>query len=250
MKRWLVLFLLAAFFSGNARAADPLAATAAAAWEKRADVTQALLAVDLYHRLAAADPKDFDSRLRVARGVYWILAELETPLDKDEKLRLYEQAIQGCNEIIARDENSAGAWNWLMWNMGAYTLERGIFSGWNLREAIVGTIMIAKTDVNYDFGGVYRHWARVIFETPGLMGRFLHFTDDDSIWLYKKAIAVDPKYAQNHFFLGETYEKIGRPAEAKKEFDFCAALPDDALPDRVPETQLYKKMAAEKLKKL
>jgi len=217
------------------------------AWAARENPRQVMTAIRLYQELADKDPDDFDSRVKVAMSVYWLLEELEYEMDKDEKVRLYDRAINGCNQILEKDEDNVAAWHWLIWDMGALTLVKGIFSGWNLREAIVGTIMVAKGDADFHYGGVYLYWGRVIYETPGLMGRFLHFTDEDSVWLYEKAIEVEPRYLRSHYFLGETYEKLGRTGEAKKQYQYCVDTPDDVLPGMEPETRLYKKRAGKKL---
>ena len=82
------------------------------------------------------------------------------------------------------------------------------------------------------------------------MGRFLHFSDEDSVWLYQKSIAVEPRYLRTHVFLAETYEKMGREEEARKEYQFCVELPDHALAGMEPENRWYKEIARKRLAKL
>jgi tetratricopeptide (TPR) repeat protein len=221
-----------------------------AAWAARDDVKQTLLAFELYEQLAKQNPNDFESRIRMARAAYWAMEELEADLSKNEKIDMYDRAIRACNEVIEKDPENVAAWHWLIWDMGALTLVKGVFSGWNLREGIVGTIMVAKNDVEFHHGSVYLYWGRVVYETPGLMAKFLHFADEDSLWLYGKAIEIEPDYLRAHIFMAETYEKLGRKEEAKKEYRFCVDLPEDALPGMEPENRLYKKLAAERLKDL
>ena len=59
-----------------------------------------------------------------------------------------------------------------------------------------------------------------------------------------------PNYAGNRFFLAEAYVKDGRNDLATKELEAAAALPDNALPDAVPEQRMEKKRAAELLKRI
>ena len=250
MKQTMLVVGLLVLLPVLARADGDLKSRADAAWEARENPAQARVAVDLYQQLAAKDPADVESRLRVARGTYWLLEELKVEMEKEQKTALYDRAIKGCNDIIARDEDNVGAWYWFMWDQGARTLINGVFSGWDLRAAIVGTIMVAKGNVNYDSGGVYRYWGKVIYETPGLMGKFLHFSGADSVWLYRQALKVEPKYLPTHLFLAETFEELGRAADAKKEYQFCVDQPDNTLPLFGPETRLYKRLAREKLAKL
>jgi len=250
MKRTIQLCVIAIFIPMIVQAQTDLKARADAAWAGRGNPEKALLAIELYAQLVAKNPNDFNSRIRLAQATYWAVEELKVDIPKKKKVELYNRAIKACNEIIARDEENVAAWYWLMWDMGARTLVKGAFSGWNLREAIVGTIMVTKKDVSFHYGGIYRYWARVIYETPGLMSKFLHFTNEDSVWLYKRAIAVEPKYLRTRFYLAETYEKMGKKEDAKREYRYCANLPDNAIPELTPETRLYKRLAKERLKKM
>jgi len=230
------------------RPGPDLADRAQAAFQGRGDPAKALLAIELCDQLARQNPGDLDSRIKVGRLVYWVIEEQKSVTERSRKIELFEKAIKNLREVIDKDEDNVAAWHWMMWDMGALTLAKGVFSGWNLKDGVIGTIMVSKGDVNFFYGGVYRHWARLIYETPKIMSRFLHFTDLDSIWIYKRAIAVEPNYLLNHFWLAETYEKIGRRQEAGEEYEFCANLPDGALLDMVPENRLYKKLARERLK--
>jgi hypothetical protein len=114
----------------------------------------------------------------------------------------------------------------------------------------VGTIMVAKSNIGYQYGGVYCYWGLVINAMPRLLGKFFHFSNDDAIWLYKRAIAIEPKFLRNHFFLGASYELGDRKAEAMQEYRFCVAQPDNALPQAVPENRWYKKLAKERIAEL
>lgn len=260
MKRILLVFALVFLPSVSALAGgtDDLKNKAQAAWTARDNPASALLAVELYRKICAADPKDVASRLRLANAAYWVLeqdegrAEIEDRdrLPKDKQIELAEIGIKSCREILARDEHNAEASYWLMWDMAARTLARGIFSGFAFKEAVVGTILISKMDAGYQYGGVYRYWGRIIYEMPGLLGKFFNFSDADSVWLYRQAIATGPNYLRNRYWLAETYLKMGRTAEAQKELQFCLNLPDQALPGEAPENRLYKQRAKVKLGKL
>lgn len=243
---WALMFFV---WPASAGAADDLQSRAETAWAGRENPARTLLAVQLYEQLANKNPADFSSRVRLAQAVYWAV-EQSPNLPSEKSVPLLEKGVKACREVLAKDENNVEANYWLMWNMGALTLARGIFSGFAFKEAVVGTIMVAKGNHKYWYGGVYCYWGRVIHEIPGLLGKFFHFSPEDSVWLYQHAIAIEPRYLRNHFFLAESYEKMGKKEEARKEIQFCLNQPDNALPEIVPENRFYKKLAREKLAKL
>ncbi|HUT54516.1 MAG TPA: hypothetical protein VM658_14090 [bacterium] len=245
---FLVLFFLPLY----CHAADGLREKADRAWAGREDPQQAMLAVQLYEQLATKDVKDRAARLRLAEAAYWACEQDDyfQKLDKDLKADIADKGVKACRELLAKNEDDPEANYWLMWDMAARTLNKGIFSGFALKDSIVCTIMVAKSDVNMGHGGVWRYWARVIFEIPGLLGRFFHFTDDDTAWLYQRSVAVNPNYLRNRFWLAESYERMEKTGLAKKEYQFCAGLQDDAVPEAAPENKLYKKWAEERLAKM
>jgi len=250
MRRLIRLILVLVLAPTVSSAKDDLKTRAEAAWLARDKPEQALLAIDLFKELSRQNPNDFESRIFQARAAYWVLEEMRLELDKSQKIKMCESAIQGLHEILGKDEENVAAWYWLVWDLGALTMIKGPFSGWSLKEGIIGTIMVSKGDVNYHYGGIYRYWGRVIYETPGMMKKFLHFADGESVWIYQRAIKAEPKYLRNHFYLAETYEKMGQKDQARKEYEFCASLPEGALPEIIPETRFYKRLGREKLDNL
>jgi len=237
---------------------DDLEARAEAAWQKRDNLDQALLAVDLYKQLVAKNPGDDKMKIKLARAAYWAIEADDAlmkingsaSLNKDKRVELAQTGIDTCRVILARDQHHPEANYWTMWNMAAKTLAKGIFSGFAFRDSVVGTIMVSKNDVGYHYGGVYTYWGAVISQIPGLLGRFFHFTKDDSVWLYQQSMAVEPNYLKTHVWLAEVHEDMGKKDLARKEYEFCASASADALPEVAPENRLYKRLAEKRLKKL
>jgi tetratricopeptide (TPR) repeat protein len=237
------------------RSQDALADKAEAAWAARGDLAQALLAVELFEQLASRAPGDTSVRIKLAQAAYWAV-ELDEAIsnttgadrmDKDRQAALTEIGITACREVLARDQAHVGANYWLMYNMAARTLAKGIFSGFAFRDSVVGTIMVSKADVDYHYGGVYRYWGAVIVQIPDLLGKFFHFTKDDSVFMYQQAIAAEPRYLRTHVWLAECYQEMDRNDLAKAEYEFCVAQDPDALPDAAIENAVYKKLAEKRL---
>ena len=244
---WVVAALLFAPFSGDA--ADDLLARADAAWAGRDNKAQTLIAIQLYEQYAAKNPADAAVRVKLAHATCWAF-EQDPEMGKYRILELMEKGIKACHEVLARNEDNPEANYWLMWNMAGKTLMKGVFSGFAFKEALVATIMVSKRDVGYQYGGVYCYWALVINSLPSLLGRFFHFSNDDAIWLYQRAVRIEPRYLRNHFFLGATYELSDQKDKAQAQYQFCLDQSDDALPEAIPENKLYKKAAQEAMAKL
>lgn len=237
---------------------DTLREKAEAAWQHRDDLARAKESVECYEKLAADKPQDVDLRIRLARSTYWVIEADEirsavygTPrLSKDEQVRFANKGISSCREVLSRDSENARAHYWLIWNMAARTLARGLFSGFAFKDSVLGTIMVSKSDHSYMYGGIYRYWARIIYEMPSLLGRFFHFSDEDSVTFYQKAISIQPNYLRSHFWLAETYEKMDRHEKAKAEYRFCVDLPEGSLAEVAPENKLYRLWAKKRLEEM
>lgn len=251
MRGGLMLWGLAllVIFPGAARSQDDLRARADAAWALREDPAQILVAIDLYEKCAARDPDNKEVRILLARATDWFFQQ-DPEMDKSQAVRILDKGVKACKEILAKNEDDMEANYWLMWTMADRTYSKGILSGFAFKEALVGSIMVAKSDIGYQYGGTYCYWGLVINSIPGLLGKFFHFSNDDAIWLYKRAIAVEPRYLRNHFYLGATYHVEGMRDEALKEYSFCVNQPDGALPEAIPENLFYKRMAREAITEL
>lgn len=243
---WALVFFMVPF---SGRSADDLRTRADAAWAARETPAQTLLAIQLYEQLAAKNPADKAVRIRLAQAASWAF-EQDPKMGNDKVVQIMDKGIKACKEILAQNEDDPEANYWLMWDMAGRTLARGVFSGFAFKEALVATIMVAKSDIGYQYGGVYCYWAIVINTLPNLLGRFFHFSNDDAVWLYQRAVALEPRYLRSRFFLGVSYEVAGKKAEARKEYQFCISQPDDALPEAIPENKLYRELAKETILKL
>ncbi|MFO8056005.1 MAG: hypothetical protein R6V10_01745 [bacterium] len=234
---------------------DDLRNRADAAWQDRDDQAKAEQALELYRKLAEQHPDSIDLRIREARAAYWVIevdeirsAVYDTErMDKDEQAAFANQGIAACREVLSRDSENHRAHYWLIWNMAARTLAQGLFSGFAFKDSIMGTIMVSKADHSYQYGGIYRYWARIIHYMPGLLGRFFHFTEKDAVRFYKQAIGIQPNYLRSHFWLAETYEELDMPGKAKEEYRFCVDFPEGSLPEVAPENKLYRLWAKKRL---
>ncbi len=252
------LAFMVLLFPFTVTAQDDLRERAKEAWQHRDDLDRAQEAAGLYEKLAEEDPADTDVRIRLARATYWVIEADEIlsgvrdthRMGKNKQAMYADKGIAACREVLDIDSENHRAHYWMIWNMAARTLAKGLFSGFAFKDSVLGTIMVSKADHSYMYGGIYRYWARIIYEMPGLLGRFFHFTDEDSVTFYKKSIAIQPNYLRTHFWLAETYEKRGREKKARKAYQFCVDLPEGSLPEVAPENRLYRLWAEKRLEKM
>ena len=122
------------------QAGDDLKAEARAAWAERGDPARARQALDLYEKIAAQDPADIDTRIKLARAAYWVVEmdDEAQAMPKDRKVAISDKGIQACRQVLEQNEDHVGASYWLMWNMAARTYNKGIFSGFAFKDSIVG----------------------------------------------------------------------------------------------------------------
>jgi hypothetical protein len=258
MKKTVCFFLVLALAPSLCLSEDSLEQRAKAAWDRRDELDQALLAVELYEQLAQKDPGDIESRIMIARATHWaieadeILAELtgRDKMSRNAQAELMELGIKACREVIEKDPENIEANYWIIWDMAARTMAKGIFSGFAFKEAIMGTILVSRKDVTYQYGGIYRYWARVIHEIPGILGRFFHFTEEDSVILYKKCIEIEPGHFDTRFRLAQSYEDLDMDEKAREQYEFCASQPADILPEAAAENRLFKRWAQKRLQEM
>ena len=221
-------------------------------FEKRDRIESCLKAIKFYQKATRLKPEDNEIRLKLARLTHWTAGELglET-MDKNQRVEIFKIGAKACEEILAREPRNPYAHFWRMWNLAGETIAEGIFrGGYSFKEAIVGTIFAGNGDLDYFYGGIYRYWARVIYEIPGLLGRFFHFTPRDSVWLYQQALKVEPNFLMTRFWLAETYLKMKQKDKAIKELEYIVKTPSDILPEVEIENRFYQEQARKLLEKL
>lgn len=209
------------------------------AWAGRINLVNTLRAMDLYEQAAAMDPNDIQSRLMVAEAAWWAV-ELDPDMDKKEQIDILNRGINAAEQALKIEPGNPAAHNWRMWDLAAKTIAEGIFrGGFAFKEAIIGTIMVSKGDADCYYGAIYSYWARVIYTLPGLLGKFFHFTEDDAITFYQKALEVEPNFFKTRYYLAESLLKKEDTQSAKAEFRYIVDTPAAILPEREPENLFY-----------
>ncbi len=254
MRKKGTILLLILFFSSSAFAQsfEELVKKGDEYFQKRSTIENCLKAIEYYEKASRLQPENIEIRIKLARLTHWTAGELglET-MDKHKRIEIFKIGVRACEEVLKIQPRNPYAHFWRMWNLAGKTVAEGVLrGGYSFKEAIVGTIFVASGDLNYFYGGVFRYWARVIYEIPGLLGRFFHFGLKDSVWLYQQAIKVAPNYLMNRYWLAETYIKMKKKDLAIKELKTIISIPANSIPDVAVENAYYKKQAQRLLNEL
>jgi len=248
----LILFLFAPSFSLRAESFEELAKKGDEYFARRSTIENCLKAIEYYEKACALNPKEINIRLRIGELAHWTAGELglET-LDKKKQIEILKKGVKASEEVLKLEPRNPGAHYWRIWNLAAITVAEGIFSGgYSFKEAIVGTIFVANGDLNYYYAGIYRYWARVIYEIPGLLGKFFHFTDSDSIWLYQQSLAVAPNFFLTRYWMAESYVKMKQQDKAIEQLKIIIRTAPDTIPEVQIENRYYQEQAKKLLAKL
>lgn len=219
---------------------------------QRGNPGNCLKGIEFYERAIALRSEEIPIRLKLARLCYWTAGELgEKVMDKRQRVEILRKGVKASEEVLKMEPKNPGAHYWRMWNLAAITVAEGILSGgYSFKEAIVGTIFVANRDLNYFYGGVYRYWARVIYEIPGILGKFFHFTNEDSIWLYEQALKVEPNFFMTRFWMAESYVRMKERDKAIAQLKIILKTPADILPEAEIENRFYQEQARQLLGEL
>jgi tetratricopeptide (TPR) repeat protein len=164
--------------------------------------------------------------------------------NKDEKLKIFKQAMELSKQMIAlRPERVEGHY-WLGVHTGSYGEARGVLKSLFLKNDIIAAMNKAiAIDGSYEMGGAYCVLGRLYFKVPGLFGG----SNRKSRQNLEKCRAIAPKSSVNLLFLAETYWALGEKKLAVEVLEHLLAMEPDPL--WVPETEKDKLEGAKLLKK-
>jgi tetratricopeptide (TPR) repeat protein len=247
---WALVLLLPAALS-LAPAGGPLGAedrrqAVEALWAAREDPAKALEAVSAHEVLLSEHPEEHETLLRLSRLHYWIGQNLEGT-DRDAALAHYGSGREYGRRAAGAAPEKPGGFFFEAANLGRENNLKGTFS--NLRG--IGRVRrlnekTASIDPDYYYRGPDRFFCAMYTKLPGLLGG----SASKAVEHGRRAVEAFPAYAGNRYFLAEAYLKDAKNDLARRELEAALAIPDDALPDVVPEQRMEKKRAAALLRTL
>lgn len=243
---WLLLVAVSLAPAARVLGGEDRGPAAEALWAAREDPDKAGEAVSAYEALLQERPEDYETLLRLSRLHYWLGQNLEGT-SRDAALSHYVSGKDYGRRAAGAAPEKPGGHFFEAANLGRENNLKGAFS--NLRG--IGTVRrlnekTASIDPDYFYRGPDRFFCAMYTKLPGLLGG----STTKAIEHGRRAVEAFPAYAGNRYYLAEAYLKDAKNDLARRELEAALAIPDDALPDVVPEQRMEKKRAAALLKTL
>lgn len=153
--------------------------------------------------------------------------------------------MAAARRAIAIDSRRAEGHFWLGANMGSYAGVAGIFAALRYRTAIRKAFETSiSLDPSFNRGIAFCLLGKYYQQVPRLLGG----SKKKAEAMIRRCLAIDPASVPGHFYLGETLLDLDRLAEAR--LALAAALADPVDPDYAPEARVWKRKAAQLLRRL
>jgi tetratricopeptide (TPR) repeat protein len=211
-------------------------------YNDRENLASARKAADIWASRLQANPKDFDSAVKLAKARYWLGTNGLPEADRKAAL---EAGIAAARSAIAIDAKRPDGHFWLAANMGAlaesFGLRQGIKYRGEIKQALLTTL---KLDQGFLQGSADRALGRWYFKVPGLFGGSNKRSEEH----LRKSLTYNPHSVISRLFLGDTLADMGRNEQARKEYQAAIDAPLD--PDWIPEDRRFKETAKRALRDL
>lgn len=215
-------------------------------WTQREDPGKAREAVAAWEALLKAKPGDYEALLRLSRLHYWIGQLLEKN-DRKSALSEYNAGRDYGREAAKAAPDRPGGYFFEAANLARENNLKGTFSNlWGIGTVRKLNEKTVSIDPDYFYRGPDRFFCAMYTKLPGLLGG----SASRAIEHGRKAVGAFPDYAGNRYFLAEAYFKDGKNALAREQLEAALAIPDNALPDVVPEQKMEKARAAALLERI
>ena len=193
-------------------------ADADALYARRADVSIARQAAEIWKARLQQNPRDFESAWKLARAGYW----LGTHAPEGERRASLEQGIAAGRKAVALEPNRPEGHFWIAANMGALAESFGLRQGIKYRGEIKDELLtVLRLDPAFQQGSADRALGRWYFKVPGLFGGSNRKSEEH----LRRSLTYDPSDAASLYFLAETLIDMKRQSEAKAILDRLITAP-------------------------
>lgn len=211
-------------------------------YKDRENLASARKATQIWASRLQANPKDFESAVKLAQARYWLGTN---GLPEPERKAALEAGIAAARSAIAINAKRPEGHFWLAANMGALAESFGLRQGIRYRGQIKDALLMTLTlDQGFLQGSADRALGRWYFKVPGLFGGSNKRSEEH----LRKALTYNPNSVISHIFLADTLADMGRKDEARKEYQAAIDAPFD--PDWMPEDRRFKERAKHLLARL
>jgi len=130
----------------------------------------------------------------------------------DQRLEAYDRGREAAKRALEADPKNAPAHFWYAANSGRWAQTKGVVRSLFLLPTIKEEIQTVL-DLAPNFTGVYSLAGNVYYEVPGLFGGDLEKAEE----MFRRGLALDPKFTGMRVGLGKVLIKEGRIPEARRE---------------------------------
>lgn len=211
-------------------------------YANRTSLTDARQSAALWRDALQKRPDDFEAAWKLGRAGYWLGGHLET---EPARVAGFETGMEAARTAIAVQPSRPEGYFWLAANMGGLAELKGLRAGLKYRTAIRQNLeKVLALDPAFQKGSADRALGRWYFLVPGLFGG----SNKKSEAHLRSSLAYHPQSIASRYFLAETYEDMGRKADAIRLLGEIDTLNTD--PEWAPEDLEFKEKARKMLAKL
>ena len=243
MKKVLVIFACFILFTGIFFSSDysELIRKGDMLFRQRADVRNALMAIEIYKKASGMVPDHFEADWRVAKTAHYLVDELKSV--KAQK-KIVETGILYAKRAIELHPGKAEGYFWLGVNYAKEGQVKGIIKSLFRISPIKNNMRkVIELDEGYEGGGAYIVLGRVYSQVPGIFGGSNTKAEEN----LRKAMKICKTNPLTYLFLAEVYHDKG---EKKKAIKILEDLEKIQIDSRwVPETEKKKREGALLLKR-
>ncbi|HEY7677698.1 MAG TPA: tetratricopeptide repeat protein [Candidatus Methylomirabilis sp.] len=142
-----------------------------------------------------------------------------------QRLEAYDRGRDAAKHALEVDPKNALAHFWYATNSGRWAQTKGVIRSLFLLPSIKEEIRTVL-DLDPGFAGVYALAGNVYYEVPGLFGGDLEMAEA----MFRKGLALDPKFTGMRVGLGKTLVRRGRIAEARRQLQAVLDEEDPSNP--------------------
>jgi tetratricopeptide (TPR) repeat protein len=218
---------------------------ATAAYEARADATQAKAAVALFAEAAKADPASYEARWRGAAAAYYYGTYPREDAPDKEKMAIFQGGIDLAKEAVTINPKGVEGHFWLGVLYGVYGEAKGIMKSLALVPDIKQEMQLClDADPAVEGWGPDRVLGRMFFKLPFFKGG----DKKKSIEHLERSLAGAPTNALTRVYLAASYKSEGMKDKAREQCLHVLEMQPD--PRWEPEHPWVKRQAEALLKKL
>lgn len=189
-------------------------------------------ALDIYQKILAVNPNNFDANWKVSRAFVDIGEDLE---NDDERAEYYNNSEKYARASIKSDPLGSNGHLYLSIALGRVALDAGAKQRIQMskeikKEADLAVLYDAQSDLAYHVLGRWNRkisnlsWIEKGFADMFLGGVPKNASNEAAISNFKKSIELSPSYINHYLELGITYEIMGNTNEAIKNFKKCIEI--------------------------